>query len=83
MKLLYCPYCKDIFNLRSHEKSCTCGKTRGRYVDKINANYTGGVPFGIANSSFENALRKQPQIGEGVDFRGFIVPMQSDTFKLI
>jgi len=48
MKLLLCTECSDVIRLKSHNKKCDCGKVAGRYVDEINAVYTGpAVPKGI------------------------------------
>lgn len=33
MKLLFCRACGDIVRLWSENRSCRCGKSRGRYVE--------------------------------------------------
>lgn len=81
MKLLLCPDCGDVFNLSSAEKSCTCGTTRGYYVDNLNAVYEGGIPLGFTNSTFLNAVRTQPQSGLGREFTAFVIPKECPTFK--
>jgi len=82
MKLLVCPKCNDVFNLQlSVEKTCSCGQTKGKYIDKINAEYEGGIPIGFKNSNFLDALRKQHQNGEGIDFTAFAIRKDCQTFK--
>jgi hypothetical protein len=81
VKLLICPDCGDLFNLTEIEKTCTCGFTRGRYVDNLNAVYSGGIPLGFANSTFVNAVRSQPQSGRGREFTAFVIPKECPTFK--
>lgn len=59
MKLLFCTKCLDVINLQVHKwKECSCGRAGGKYVDKENAEYTGGVPFAIDNNSFFSRLKK-------------------------
>lgn len=60
MKLLCCLDCADIFSLSSKEKSCGCGKTSGKYIDDLNAVYSGNAqPIGFSNKSFRLALQLQ------------------------
>ena len=58
MKLLYCPECGDMFNLRDRLKVCGCGSVFGQYVDDNNVLYHGGVPFSIGNNSFSAAIER-------------------------
>ncbi|NDD53220.1 hypothetical protein EBZ39_04985 [bacterium] len=81
MKLLLCPDCGDVFNLKEVEKSCLCGTTRGQYTDDLNAVYTGGIPIGFANSTFLRAVTQQPQSGRGKEFTAFVIPKECPTFK--
>jgi hypothetical protein len=82
MKLLLCLECDDVFNLDYEEKNCKCGKTRGKYVDQINAVYSGhAVPLGFNNISLAAAVRNQPEQGEGEEFTAFIIPKVCPTFK--
>ncbi len=42
MKLLHCRVCRDIIGLVSfHERTCQCGRSRGRYLDQVKAEYSG------------------------------------------
>lgn len=57
MKLLYCRKCGDAFNLSTERtKSCSCGRTQGKYLDADpgNAEYSGdeAIPFAVDNFSF-------------------------------
>lgn len=81
MKLLKCPHCSDIFNLTLTEKSCSCGKTKGKYSqDGINAIVSpSSVAIGFQNSSFLRALDRQPVAGMGEEFTAFIIPRRCET----
>lgn len=83
MKLLICLKCNDIFNLSFKAKKCHCGKTRGVY-DKngLDAVYTGefAYPAGFSNPSLVKALKNQPQSGNGVEFKAFVIPKECPTF---
>lgn len=62
MKLLFCRECRDVINLLSEVKSCSCGKTSGKYLeDNEHAEYSGefAVPFAIDNFSFFARMNKE------------------------
>lgn len=84
MKLLFCKACQDLFRLTSTERVCSCGETRGRYVEDTNAVYSGelAVPLGIANSSFAHAVIHQPRGASvvGERFEAFVVSEGCNTF---
>lgn len=68
MKLLFCTSCGDLFNLRDRLKTCSCGKTKGQYIDNTHAEVNGhGVSLGIGNGSLYTAMAKLPETTE--DFR--------------
>jgi hypothetical protein len=81
MKLLLCKNCGDIFNLSENEKTCKCRKTKGRYIDRLNAVYSGAyaVPLGILNHSIRKAIFNQPDNGMGYNFEAFVIPKECDT----
>lgn len=83
MKLLFCGICGDIFNLDLTEKTCRCGETKGKYVNLLNAVYSGdkAIPLGIANHTFRNALQNRPISGKGETFTAFVIPQNCETFK--
>jgi len=84
MKLLYCPECEDLFNLRAGKwKICSCGKARGRYMDGLQAVYSGGIPVGFQNRSFRAALLGQPEKGLGRRFEAFVIPKECPTMEKI
>lgn len=57
MKLLFCEYCGDIFNLSRTLKECSCGLVKGKYDDDLYARVNGnGKSLAIGNGSFKNAL---------------------------
>lgn len=80
MKLLYCPECHDVFSLSDKKwKMCSCGKASGRYMDGLNAAYSGGIPLGFNNFSFIPALSGQPKQGMGRRFEAFVIPKVCPT----
>lgn len=83
MKFLYCKACYDIFRLWEEERTCKCGKTKGRYLDLLAAEYVGdfAVPLGVDNFSFVRAVRRQPEKGRGEQFEAFVIPERCPTFK--
>lgn len=82
MKLLWCPKCKDVFNLVGDRwKMCSCGQARGRYIDNVNAVYSGGMPLGFNNYSFNPAINGQPQRGLGRRFEAFVIPKECPTME--
>ena len=59
MKLIFCPYCGDLFKLRFDMKSCECGKVYGRYVDNSQAEVNkDAISVAIGNGSLHNAIAK-------------------------
>jgi hypothetical protein len=57
MKLLLCNSCGDLFNLDLHLKSCSCGKVKGKYIDRQNAVVNGeGQSIAIGNRSLDHAI---------------------------
>ena len=94
MKLLYCLNCGDLFNLAMKEKSCGCGKTKGRYVDNLNAQYEGKTqPVGISNGSFRHAFiiqqeedkvkKAKNECCKGVEFTAFFIPKAATSLEKI
>jgi hypothetical protein len=83
MKLLFCTECSDVFNLvLGKEKSCSCGKTKGKYIDNLNAEYLGeGIPIGFRNGEFIKSMIEQHKYGEGNDFAAFAIRKDCETFK--
>lgn len=84
MKLLMCTNCMDVFNLKMEEKKCSCGKTRGKYLDEIQAVFSGpAIPMGFTNSSLIKAVNNQPLEGQGELFTAFVIPKSCNTFVKI
>jgi hypothetical protein len=82
MKLLRCNDCKDIFSLSSREeKTCFCERSKGKYLDSLNAVYSGPcTPLGFDNMSFNHAIMNQKEKGNGTEFKAFIIPKNCSTF---
>jgi len=83
MKLLYCTECRSIFNLTLKEKTCMCGKSKGKYTDEINAVYSGSaIPIGIDNIAFHEAIARRREVAVwGELFTAFVIPKDCDTFE--
>lgn len=83
MKLLFCTNCNDLFSLDLSLKKCSCGETKGKYKDHVNAVYWGiyAVPVGMSNHSFFEAIRKQTESGDGIEFKSFVIPVKCNTFE--
>ena len=84
MKLLFCRGCGDVFNLGYKMKTCSCGKTYGKYIDNLNAIYSTNeeaVPVGFSNPDFVHAIKNQPDKDYyGKRFEAFVIPKQCPTF---
>lgn len=86
MKLLFCKKCQDAFKLQIFEaRTCVCGKVSGKYLDELNAIYSGApaIPLVLANSSLAGALFCRPEEGDGFPFDAFVVPKVCDTFRKV
>lgn len=66
MKLLLCTSCSDVVKLRKTETLCECGKSKGRYIDALNAEYSGDYAYllGFHNGSLVKALQDQNRYGD-------------------
>lgn len=74
-----CNQCLDVFSLKLNElKTCSCGKTMGKYIDDLNAEYKGDdvTLIGFSNFSFISALKNK-----GTDFTAFTIKEDCKTFK--
>ena len=79
MKLLYCRYCQDIFdvkilnsvNFKSEHAYCRCGRTYGVYINNMDIVYSGeyAVCLRIDNKSLHDAVKNIPLDGKRSSFR--------------
>lgn len=95
MKLLLCLDCGDIFNLGMPIKTCSCGKTSGKYVDELNVQIKGNCKvIGFNNNSFRRAHElqkiedKHSKINtliccQGQNFEAFFIPENATSIKRI
>lgn len=83
VKLIYCNECHDVVSLRISSdgapfRTCACGKSGGKYVDRINAvTYGPCIPLGFAGRSFRDArANRKPQDSDdgGTLFTAFVIP---------
>lgn len=82
MKLLYCRDCRDVVRLFADMNYCRCGGARGRYLDSLNAVYSGesAVPLGFHNASLAAAVADQPDRPPGRRFEAFVIETGCRTF---
>jgi len=84
MKLILCPHCQDVRKLDKILTTCKCGKSYGRYLDDLNAEYSGdAIPLGFSNSSLLSAIKHRPGQGNGAIFTAFVIPKQCSTYKKV
>lgn len=86
MKLIFCSECKDILSLKDEEKTCVCGKSMGKYIDKENIIYSGPCRvLGIANKSFVAALNYNQKNfnGKGIVFKTYVIPSNGKNIRRI
>lgn len=85
MKLLFCTECEDIIRLKTGNlKKCDCGRISGRYIDEINAVYSGpAYPIGIDNNYFAQAIRCYPHIPDenSMTITASLIPKKTDSLK--
>lgn len=83
MKLIFCTKCQDVVRLLKEERSCKCGNCTGKYLDDINAVYSGetAIPLGISGRMLFRAIRNQPKEGLGKNFEAFVIPKHCETFE--
>jgi len=81
MKLLFCKACNDIVKINVRNE-CICGRTKGRYLDNRNAEFSGPcIPIGIEGTSFRIALQERPHKSPGKRFDAFVIESNCKTFK--
>lgn len=85
MKLIFCRNCQSLVKLNMSLKYCECKKSYGRYIDDLNAEYSGpAIPIGIANQSFLDAYYKHNALRthkEGIEFKAFFISDNCSSFK--
>jgi hypothetical protein len=85
MKLILCGECQDVRKILSTNTSCFCGKSGGRYLDNLFAEYWGSaIPLGFDNYSLVDACKAPDRSdGKGVKFDAFVVPRVCATYKKV
>ena len=82
MKLLYCKDCSDLIELNLNERTCICGKTKGRYIDNVNAVYSGNcIPMGVNNNFLLVARRLYEEFPGNYSIELFTIPEDCKTMK--
>ena len=74
MKLLLCAVCMDVVALRSYARSCECGLSAGRYLDRLWAEVEGPcLVLGTRNDQIRHALRVEHEPRVGPNYRWWVV----------
>ena len=83
MKLLHCPECKDTFNLTIRSKVCSCKKTKGMYLNKADAIYTGiGIPLGLLSEEYYKLADLQQETGRHT-IDAFVIAKDCATYRKV
>jgi hypothetical protein len=81
MKLLYCRACHDIVRLHAAERSCVCGRSKGRYRnDRVVQVYGPCSVLGIPNLGFLRAVN-DPASLQGGDFKAFLIAEPNESIE--
>lgn len=63
MKLMYCPSCYDVVQLRRKYRTCECGRVSGRYINNIEAEISAdAISIAIGNGSFLQAIENMREL---------------------
>lgn len=82
LKLIYCSECHDVVRLLKEERTCTCGKSWGTYIDEIMAEIGGSaIPLGFSNSSFFRAIKRRSLFLPGERFEAFVIEEDCPTVR--
>ena len=84
----------DIFNLTITEKTCSCGKSSGKYIDNLNAEIKGNCKgIGFANNKFkmayqiqkieDDAQKGKPTCCDGIEFTAFFIPESATSIRRV
>jgi hypothetical protein len=80
----------DVFNLTMTEKTCSCGKSSGKYIDNLNAEIKGNCKgIGFANNKFKIAYHLQKieddaqSCCDGVEFTAFFIPESAKSIRRV
>jgi len=68
--------------MRYEERACSCERSKGKYVDEINLEYSGPCRvLGFTNKSFASALSYRQHNGnkKGIVFKSFVIPPHGDN----
>jgi hypothetical protein len=57
VKLIYCPYCEDLFRLTLKPRRCDCSRVGGYYLSEREAVVSGrAISVAFGNGSFQQAV---------------------------
>ncbi len=80
MKVFLCKTCQDIVRPYPDEiRSCHCRNIQVQCdgevkVKVLTKNRNNVVPIGLHNTTFREAVLRQPEVGWGVNFTAFVIP---------
>jgi len=73
MKLICCPSCWDVFKLAKEERTCSCGRCSGRYLNNTYAETNGeGINLAIGNGSLLQAAYNLDHFAKDAERHEFI-----------
>jgi hypothetical protein len=69
MKLLFCPYCRDIIALKYELRKCQCGKSSGKYLEDGDCVVVSkdALTLGIENKDLLYCLITRPKDKTDID----------------
>lgn len=80
MYMLLCKHCSEVISLSHNTKKCSCGSTEGKYINDVEAEYSGpAIPFELDNKTFIAAAAEFDKVGEGMGFVGFVIGSDCKT----
>lgn len=93
MKLLLCRACQDVLKLQEspsqrEARRCKCGKSGGRYLDQLNAEFWGrhALLIGFDNNSLAAVVHGDLWKGDppyGPRFTAFIIPEETNSVRKV
>lgn len=89
MKLLFCPQCHDVVQMRMETRACLCGASRGRYLaDRSTVEQTAGsLSLALHNHDFAQAREVYAQNTESWSpffvMRAYLNPTREDDVRWV
>jgi hypothetical protein len=79
MKAIFCTECRDVLALRGERRTCACGRSAGKYFDRLNAEISGPcLALAFLNREFFGVVAEQLSLGDS-DEKLTIPPYERHT----